>query len=140
MPGTRIEDSALSDQRSVTVDDTQMVRWSAEILEKSEFEVFEMAYEAWYRETPDTIRLEHIFAEYMFDGVVPFWVRQFTRATLETHDGWARDGETGVREYLCACLQSATATLISTTALALSLFLPQVVFPWIDADFAALPA
>ena len=53
--------------------------WSAEILGKSEFEVFETAYQAWYREAPDTNRLERIFADYMFDEVVPFWVRQFTR-------------------------------------------------------------
>lgn len=136
----RIEDSALRDQRSVTVDDAQMVLWSAEILEKSEFEVFELAYQAWYRGTPDTIRLERIFAEYMFDGVVPFWVRQFTRTTLEAHDDWGWDEEMEVHQYLGACLRAASVSLYSTARLALSLFLPQVVFPWIDADFAAFPA
>jgi hypothetical protein len=117
-----------------------MVLWSAEILEKSEFEVFELAYQAWYRSTPDTTRLELIFAEYMFDGVVPFWVRQFTRTTLEPHHDWQRDEEMQVHQYLGACLRAAAATLLSTAGLAMSLFLPQVVFPWVDADFAALPA
>ena len=130
----------MSDQRSVQVDDAQAVLWSAEILEKSEFEVFELAYQAWYRETPDVHRLERIFAEYMFDEVVPFWVRQFTRATLETHHNWSRDEEMEVSEYLGACLRAASATLRSTAGLALSLFLPQVIFPWIDADLSALPA
>jgi hypothetical protein len=139
-PSARFEDSALRDQRSVTVDDAQMVLWSAEILEHSEFEVFEMAYRAWYRDMPDTARLERIFAEYMFDGVVPFWVRQFTRSTLESHDNWGRDEEMEVRQYLWACLRAASATLVSTAGLALSLFLPHVVFPSVDADFAALPA
>jgi hypothetical protein len=50
-PNQRIEDPALRQQRSETVDDAQMVLWSAEILERSEFEVFEQAYQAWYRET-----------------------------------------------------------------------------------------
>ena len=130
----------MSNQRSVKVDDAQAVLWSAEILEKSEFELFEAAYQAWYRETPEVARLERIFADYMFDEVVPFWVRQFTRSTLEAHDGWRRDEEMPVHEYVGACLHALSATMGSTVGLALSLFLPHVVFPWIDADYAALPA
>ncbi len=130
----------MSDQRSVQVDDAQAVLWSAEILEKSEFEVFETAYQAWYRETPDVTRLERIFADYMFDEVVPFWVRQFTRTTLEAHDDWRRDEEMPVHEYVGACLRAASTTIVSTAVRALSLFLPYVIFPWIGADSAALPA
>ena len=139
-PSARIEGSALSDQRSVSVDDAQMVPWSADLLEKSEFEVFQMAYQAWYREAPDTVRLERIFAEYMFDGVTPFWVRQFTRTILEEQDHWFQDEAMGVHEYVGACLHAASTTIYSTAALALSLFLPQLIFPWIDAEHAALPA
>ena len=139
-PGTRSEDPPLSDKGSVKVDDAQAVLWSAEILETSEFEVFEAAYQAWYRETPDITRLERIFAGYMFDEVVPFWVRQFTRTILEAHDDWRRGEEMKVHEYLVACLRAASTTIISTAGLALSLFLPRVVRPWIDADYAVLPA
>lgn len=130
----------LSTQRSVQVDDAQAVLWSAEILEKSEFDVFEMAYRAWYREAPDVKRLECVFAEYMFDEVVPFWVRQFTRETLQANDGWCRDEEMEVHVYLGICLRAASAAMVSTTGLALSLFLPRATFPWIETDFAALPA
>ena len=130
----------MSDQRSVTVDDVRMVLWSAEILDKSEFEVFEMAYQAWYRETPETTYLERFFARYMFDGVAPFWVRQFVRATLEAHGDWRRDEERTVGEYLGACLRGATTAILSTTGLALSLFLPRIIFPCISTDFEALPA
>ncbi len=94
-PGTRIEGPPLSDQRSVQVDDAQ---------------------------------------------VVPFWVRQFTRTTLEAHDDWRRDEEMPVHEYVGACLRAASTTIVSTAVLALSLFLPYVIFPWIGADSAALPA
>ena len=117
-----------------------MVLWSAEILERSEFQVFEQAYLAWYRETPDTARLERLFAEYMFDGIVPFWVRQFTRMTVESHGNWCRDEALDVREYLFDCLGAASGALCATVGLALSLFLPHMVFPWVDGDFAALPA
>ena len=52
-------------------DDAQLVLWSAEILQKTEFELFETAYRSWYREEPEVDRLERIFASYMFDEVVP---------------------------------------------------------------------
>lgn len=122
------------------VDDALTILWCAEILQKSEFEVFEMAYRAWYREEPETSQLERIFAGYMFDEVVPFWVRQFTRTTLDAHDGWRTVEEPEVGEYLGACLRAAATAVRSTGALALSLFLPTVVFPWIDADYATFPA
>lgn len=130
----------MSDQRSVTVDDAQAVLWTADILEKSEFDVFEDAYQAWYREAPDTNRLERIFADYMFDEVVPFWVRQFTRETLDRHDGWQRDEELTVAQFLSIYLQTSATTVRATAGLAASLFLPHVVFGWIEAGFAAFPA
>ncbi len=136
----RSEDSALSDQRSVEVDGAQAVLWSAEILDTSEFEVFEMAYQAWYRETPDVNRLERIFADYMFDEVVPFWVRQFTRTTLEANADWRQDEQMEAHEYVRVCLHAASAAILSTVGLALSLFLPHVAFPRVDADYPALPA
>ena len=46
----------------MTVDDGLLVLWSAETLEISEFELFELAYRAWFREEPDVSRLERIFA------------------------------------------------------------------------------
>ena len=124
----------------MTVDDAQAVLWTADVLEKSEFEVFEEAYRAWYQEAADIHRLERIFADYMFDEIVPFWVRQFTRETLDRHDGWQRDEELTVRQYLGMYLGTVTATVLATAGLAASLFLPHVVFGWIEADFAAFPA
>ena len=124
----------------MSVDDVQAVLWSAEILDKSEFDVFEMAYRAWYREMPDINRLERIFADYMFAEAVPFWVRQFTRAILEQHDAWQWDEQMAVHEYVRARLRAASATVLSTVELALSLFLPHVVLPGIDASYAVLSA
>ena len=130
----------MSVQRSVAVDDAQMVLWSADILEKTEFEVFEMAYEAWFREPADPARLERAFAVYMFDGVAPFWVRQFTRSTLNACDGWCREDETKVWEYVVGRTRAATSASVATFELAVSLFLPEVAFPCVDAEPQALPA
>ncbi len=130
----------MSDQRSVSVDDVQAVLWSAEILKKTEFDVFEMAYRAWYHETPDVNRLECIFADYMFTEAVPFWVRQFTRATLAEHDEWQWDEQIAAHEYVRARLSAASTTALSTVELALSLFLPHLVYRRIGAQHAVLPA
>lgn len=130
----------MRDQRSVKVDDTTTVQLSAEILDKSEFDVFELAYQAWYREVPDTTRLERIFARYMFDGVAPFWVRQFTRTTLEAHPDWGCDDDMSTAAYLGDCLRGTATAIRSTASLALSLFLPWVILPGIDTAIAALPA
>lgn len=130
----------MSDQRSVAVDDAQMVLWSADILEKTEFEVFEMAYRAWYREPPETVYLERVFAGYMFNGIAPFWVRQFTRSTMDACDGWRHEQEMNVPQYVVLCAGAVVTATLVTGGLALSLFLPEVAFSCADAGLEALPA
>ena len=124
----------------MTIDDARMVMWCADMLEKSEFEVFEMAYQAWYRETPDTTRLERIFVAYMFSGVAPFWVRQFTRSTARALGDAPLDDDTEVWAYVVRCSRAAASTIAVTFALAVRLFLPRMAFPDLDAEPRALPA
>ena len=130
----------MGDHRSVAVDDAQLVLWSADMLEKTEFEVFEMAYQAWYRETPDTAQMERVFADYMFNGVAPFWVRQFTRSTVEACGGWRREDETEVWPYVVRCTCAAVTATLITCGLAVSLFFPEVAFLGAQIEPEALPA
>ncbi|NIR97539.1 MAG: hypothetical protein GWN05_07750 [Gammaproteobacteria bacterium] len=51
-------------------------------LDITEFRVFELAFATWYGYTPSPKRIEADFVPYMFDGVVPHWVRQYTRKVL----------------------------------------------------------
>lgn len=51
-------------------------------LDISEFRVFELAFAAWYGYAASPERIEADFVPYMFDGVVPHWVRQYTRKVL----------------------------------------------------------
>jgi hypothetical protein len=59
--------------------DVQAVLDTAAMLDISEFEVFQMSFSDWHghRAQPDS--LESYFVAYMFQGTVPYWVRQFTR-------------------------------------------------------------
>jgi len=50
-----------------------------ESLDVSEFEVFRMAYTAWYGEQPTMQRIEQHFDDYLADGDLPFYVRNYCR-------------------------------------------------------------
>lgn len=54
-----------------------------ESLDVSEFEVFRMAYTAWYGEQPAMQRIEHHFDDYLVDGVLPFYVRHYCRQYID---------------------------------------------------------
>lgn len=55
---------------------------TAALLDATEFRVFELAYREWHGRDLDADQIEAHFVTYMFKGIVPIWVRQFTRKTL----------------------------------------------------------
>jgi hypothetical protein len=68
--------------------DTRLVIDAATILDVTEFQLFELAYVDWYGNDPITSQVEPSFANYMFKGEIPTWVRQFARKILKT---WPKD-------------------------------------------------
>jgi hypothetical protein len=52
-------------------------------LDIQEFDVFRLAYAWWNGSESTDAKLEPFFVKYMFDEVVPHWVRQFTRMALQ---------------------------------------------------------
>ena len=55
---------------------------AAALLQISEFQFFHVAHDQWFgRRTSDSM-MEIIFMSYMFDNIVPHWVRQLTRKVL----------------------------------------------------------
>ncbi|MFQ5994955.1 MAG: hypothetical protein ACE5K1_07650 [Acidiferrobacterales bacterium] len=52
-------------------------------LDIREFDVFHLAYNWWHGTKPTDAKIEPFFVRYMFDSVVPHWVRQFTRMALQ---------------------------------------------------------
>jgi len=63
--------------------DIQEVLDTSALLEITEFEVFRIAYHSWYGRTEKDAVLEPFFTDYMFNEVVPFWVRHFTHRILK---------------------------------------------------------
>ena len=65
--------------------DGQRVVLAAEVLEISEFEIFERAYNDWYGQEAELRTLEHEFVQYLYFGSTPPWVRHYTRMLLDQH-------------------------------------------------------
>ena len=70
-------------------EDNLLVLNAAAKLDTTEFRLFELAYVDWYGHICQSKVMENYFSPYMFQNVVPFWVRAFCRKVL------AFNGETG---------------------------------------------
>ncbi len=63
--------------------DVQEVLDAAAVMQVTEYQVFQMAYERWFGKVAGVSDLEPYFIDYMFRERVPAWVRQFTRLVTE---------------------------------------------------------
>ena len=63
--------------------DGERVLRLANELEMSEFDIFRRAYNDWYGREVETSSLEKDFAQYMYFGSTPLWVRHYTRMALD---------------------------------------------------------
>lgn len=59
--------------------DWLQVAETAGLLDVSEFELFDLAYRDWYGRAAAPAELERNFARFMFQDVVPFWLRRYCR-------------------------------------------------------------
>ncbi len=66
--------------------DIQQVYLASAWLGESEFQVFVDAWTAWYNETPSEKRIESHFIDFLGQGSVPFWVRNYVRFILNRKD------------------------------------------------------
>ena len=59
---------------------------AAAALEVREFKLFELAYKDWYGKRPLAHVVEAHFSNYMFNKVIPAWVRSFSRRIVDLHN------------------------------------------------------
>ena len=62
--------------------DIDCVVRAANYLEVSEFVIFRDSYTAWYGKKAPEKQVEKVFVEYLVEGKVPFWVRNYARNRL----------------------------------------------------------
>jgi len=63
--------------------DVESVLNAAAVLDVTEFHFFELAWADWYGRRGPVDEVEPFFVRYMFNQVVPNWVRQFARKILK---------------------------------------------------------
>ena len=64
-------------------DDIEDVLEIAAILEVREYDLFALGYRWWFGRPPSNQVLESYFARYMFNKVVPHWMRHYSRMLLD---------------------------------------------------------
>jgi hypothetical protein len=80
-----------------TANDVSSVMRAASLLSVGEFRVFEIAYEQWYGEPGDAKQIERCFAAYMFNDIIPVWVRHFCTKVVQLDSEDALDpGDYGI--------------------------------------------
>lgn len=75
--------------------DLEKVASASKLLQISEFRFFQISYFQWYGREISENYLESIFSEYMFEDIVPHWVRHFARKVISCHE----DGGIDPAEY-----------------------------------------
>lgn len=72
--------------------ESNLVAEAANRLDVGEFQVFQLAYEAWHGNQLDPQRLETIFFDYLMKNKIPPWARHYARKIIE-------QGEAGELDY-----------------------------------------
>ncbi len=86
-----------SDQPMSTSDDVCEAVSASELLEITEFRLFELAYREWFGREADQAALEPPFVQYMFAQQAPAWVRHFARNVIACdRDGRLERAEFGL--------------------------------------------
>ena len=56
---------------------------AANLLQIGEFQLIQLAYKVWYRETLPEDKINNIFSEYMVTGIIPIWVTHYAKDILK---------------------------------------------------------
>ena len=56
---------------------------AANLLHVGEFQLIQLAYKIWYHEDLPESRINKLFGEYMFKGIIPIWVAYYARDILK---------------------------------------------------------
>ena len=56
---------------------------AANLLHVGEFQLIQLAYKVWYHEDLPKNKINKIFSEYMFTGIIPIWVTYYARDILK---------------------------------------------------------
>jgi hypothetical protein len=70
--------------------DQREIQLALRMLSVDEYQLFELAYRAWYGEVASESQLEACYSRYLFSGRAPCWVRQYVRNAYGKRIGVSR--------------------------------------------------
>ena len=105
--------------------DSRAIAQTADVLGVSPLRIFELAYQEWHGRPATASQTETAFVAYLLDGVVPCWVRAFTRSTLHLCE------EAGMREGLTQSGQDLTRLVSPAQMLMAMLGLGVMCLTWL---------
>ena len=65
---------------------------AANLLQIGEFQLIQLAYKVWYREDLPEDKINKIFEEYMFRGILPIWVTYYAKDIIKLDDAGMLNG------------------------------------------------
>ena len=77
----KLKDKRFFDEKRIP-DDVWVVLRASSALSVGEFRVFQIAYKEWFGKEADEDWIERYFVQYMFNDIVPQWVRHFAKRVL----------------------------------------------------------
>lgn len=92
MSPTSPEDRRYFDEHKIPNDVWSVLR-AAALLSVGEFRVFQIAYKEWFGEDGEEKLIEKYFVGYMFNDIVPPWVRHFCKKVMERDSEGTLDPE-----------------------------------------------
>ena len=92
-----------SNYKELSVDCRQVLA-ATNVLNVTEFRLFELAYREWFGHAGVEVELEKVYALYWFTGLAPDWVRHYSRQVLALsqqlgHQVQVDDARTGNRVF-----------------------------------------
>lgn len=99
MSPTNLQDRRFFDEHRIPADVWSVAR-AAAVLSVGEFRVFEIAYKDWFGEAGEEKLIEKYFIGYMFNDIVPPWVRHFCKKVLRLDsEGTLDPAEFGIMRH-----------------------------------------
>ena len=56
---------------------------AANLLQVGEFQLIQLAYKTWYKEDLPEEKINKIFGQYMYSGIIPIWVKYYAKDILK---------------------------------------------------------
>lgn len=82
---TGIGQTTMTDAKLLAMNDRSRLGIAAESLQRSEWDIFVMAYRAWHQVEPDDRSLNADFGRYLGSGQAPPYVRHYVAGYLREH-------------------------------------------------------